>query len=96
MKVVLNECYGGFGLSEAFVNKYPQFEDINYSYDENDRIKVDFIEALEEFGVNEASGDCASLVIVEISDDCTDWEIIENDGDETIIYVLDGKIHRAF
>lgn len=96
MKVVLNCCYGGFSLSDEFIAKYPQFEEYNHSYDDSDRVDENFIKALEKFGLDEASGSCASLKIAEVPDDATDWEITEYDGDETIIYVLDGKIHRAY
>ena len=35
------------------------------------------------------------LVVVEIPDGATDWDIYEYDGLETIIYVLNGKIYYA-
>lgn len=41
-----------------------------------------------------ASGRCAVLMVVEIPDNATDWELDEYDGLESIIYVADGKIHH--
>lgn len=96
MKIVLNECWSGFELSEEFIKTYPQFEEINCSTDEKDRANQDFIKAIEEFGVDKASGECADFYIVEIPENATDWEIIENCGDEHIIYVVDGKINHIF
>lgn len=91
MKIVINNCYGGFGLSKDFLAKYPQF----YLGD-GERDNEKFLTALEDFGVDKASDDFAKLKIVEIPDTVTDWEIDEYDGMETIIYVFNGKIHRAY
>lgn len=30
MKVVINRCYGGFGLSENFMKEYPQYKEYDY------------------------------------------------------------------
>ena len=94
MKVVINCCYGGFSLSDEFIKTYPQFEEYNYCWynDTDKRTDKDFISALESFGLEEASGSCASLDIIELPNDTTDWEIEEYDGSESIICVVDGKI----
>ena len=96
MKVVINCCYGGFSLSDEFIAKYPQFKEYDYSCDDSDRVDENFIKALEEFGLDEASGSCASLKIAEIPNDYTDWQISEYDGDESVIFVVNGKIHYAY
>ena len=47
---------------------------------------------LIESGVD-CDGDFAKLEVVEIPDNTTDYEFDEEDGYESIIYVVDGKIH---
>ena len=89
MKIVINNCFGGYGLSQDFLNKYgEEFEDF-----ERDDPKL--IAAIEEFGEAESSDYCANLCIKEIPDDCTDLYINKYDGVESIIYVKDGKLHWA-
>lgn len=96
MKVVINRCYGGFGLSDGFIKAYPQFEEYGYSYydDTDKRTDKDFISALESFGLEKADGYLSSLEIIELPNNITDWEIREYDGSESIICVIDGKINH--
>lgn len=89
MKMVINECYGGFSLPEEFCENFG-FD----SYDDIDRTNPDLIDFIEAKG-GEVRHGCAHLVVEEIPDEVTDWEISEYDGYESIIYVLDGKIHHA-
>lgn len=91
MKIVINSCYGGFSLSEsaaATLNTecYPLDDDIR-----TDPRLVDMVEQ-DSKGT---SGYCAKLIVVEIPDNATDWEFDECDGYESIIYVVDGKIHHV-
>jgi len=91
MKIVTNACFGGFSVSDFVVEKLG-LED---EYDDVSRTDPRLIALIEEFGSEACSGDCAELVIDEIPDSATDWEIDEYDGAESIIYVVDGKIrHR--
>ena len=87
MKIAVNKCYGGLGLSKGFLDKYPKF---NNFVERND---PEFIAALEEFGADRASDRYADIWIVEIPDESTDFMIEDYDGIESVIYVLDGKIH---
>lgn len=98
MKVVINSCYGGFGLSDEFMKSYPQFEEYNYCwYNETDkRTDRNFISALESFGLKKASGRYASLEIFELPSNTTDWEIDKYDGSESITCVVDGKIKHLY
>ena len=59
MKMIINTCFGGFGVRE------------------------------------DVDGYCAELEVVEIPDGATDYYLNEYDGMESIIYVLDGKLHWA-
>lgn len=91
MKIVINACYGGFSISESVAaclntSAYPLDEDIR-----TDPRLVDMVER----DAPAASGDCAKLVVVEIPDNTTDWELNEYDGYESITYVVNGKIHHV-
>lgn len=82
MKIVLNRDYGGFGhnAAEGFYHLVSEYED--------DRTHPNLIVLVEDY-----PADCGDLEIVEIPDNNTDYYIQEYDGIETIIYVVDGKIH---
>ncbi len=83
--IAINTCYGGFGLSEEFKEKYPNFND------DTDPEDPDLIEALEEFGLDKASGEYANLKIARLKN-VTDWMIQEEGGYETLYYVQNGRI----
>lgn len=86
MKIVLNKKYGGFSLPEEFCTQYnmKKYEDINRT----DNRLINFIE--NRGGHVEVSH--GNLVVAEIPDESTDWEINEYDGYENITFVLDGKL----
>lgn len=86
MKFVLNKCYGGFGLSDWAREKMGCSEPL--------RDDPDLITLVINHG-KRVSGKCAALVVVEIPDNTTDYEIDEYDGFESITYVVDGKIHHT-
>ena len=92
MKIVINKCFGGFGLSE----KAKEILSIDNSFDEYqiDRNDPKLIEVVETLG-DEANGNYARLRVVNIPDDSTDWEIDEYDGAEKVLFVVNGKIGRA-
>lgn len=85
MKIVVNKEFGGFGCGLSSEDR--QFV---YRY-ENDRTNDELIAFVESHPI----GECGDLQVVEIPDSATDWEVDEYDGFESIIYVVDGKIHRA-
>lgn len=87
MKLVVNKGYGGFGFGIA-----EEFEDFIYqfSYEDADRTNEELVTFVETH-----SEECSDLKIVEIPDCTTDWEIEEDDGWESVIYVVDGKINHA-
>lgn len=89
MKFVINNCFGGYGLSQDFLDKYgEEFE----NFERND---PKLVAAVEEFGEAESSGLFSNLHIREIPDGYTDYSIEDYDGLETIVYVKDGKLHWA-
>lgn len=77
MKIVINNCYGGFGLSKKAL-KYLNIEDDFYIERTDERL----IKCVEELG-DEASDVCASLIVIEIPDN-VDYYIWEYDGIESV------------
>lgn len=89
MKVVINCCFGGYGFSRDFLDKY------GWEIGSLKRNDPKLVAAIEELGEAKSSGSFSKLCIVEIPDDCTDYYIEEHDGAENIIYVKNGKLHWA-
>jgi hypothetical protein len=82
MKIVINKCYGGFGLSEAAYQELGIPWD-GYGYELNeDRANPALVAVVEKLGYA-ASGGCAKLAVIEIPDG-VDWEIDEYDGFESV------------
>ena len=99
MKIVVNDCFGGFSLSPYAANCLG-FDtccpEIPGTISQR-KLRTDprLIEMVEKDSIK-TSGIAAELKVVEIPDEVTDWMVDEYDGNESIIYVLDGKLHRAF
>ena len=88
MELVINVSYGGFSLPQGFCEMYELDE-----YDDIERDDVRLVEYVKEHdGVEVEYGD---LEVVTLPQGCTDYYIDEYDGAETVIYVVDGKIHFA-
>jgi hypothetical protein len=92
MKVVINACYGGFGLSKE-AEEFLHYNGIvldNWNYDGRDfRSNPVLIECVETLG-KKVNTDYSDLKIVEIPDD-VEWEITEYDGWEQI-----EEVHRIW
>ena len=90
MHIVINSCYGGFGLSDKALVLYNTLANTELEYysdiERNDPILVHVVETLG----NEANGRFAKLCIVEIPDD-VNWEISEYDGSESV-----EEVHRSW
>lgn len=85
MKIVINDCFGGFSISEE-AKKYCE-ENSSYNISRTNEKLIEFI---EKYGSERASGMCAKLKIVEIPDD-VNWEIEEYDGNEWV-----AEVHRTW
>lgn len=83
-KIVINKCYGGFGLSEkAYEYLGLEWDGYGYAYsDEEKRDDPKLIECIEALG-DKANGRWARLGIVEIPDD-VEWQIDDYDGVEWV------------
>ena len=91
MKIVINRCYGGFSVSDEVCKEMG----LDYPHQaEEYRTDPKLIELVETLG-EKANGSYARLQVVEIPDEATDYYIEDYDGVNTIIYVLDGKLHFA-
>jgi hypothetical protein len=87
MKVVINNCYGGFSLSDAGIARYLELKGVEVPdkdfYDrEIPRDDAALIQVVEELG-DAADGACADLKIVQVPDE-VDWYIEEYDGNEWV------------
>jgi len=102
MKVVINACHGGFGLSKEAQDLYAKLKGIelgeyNKSYFFYDNLSVHdiprddpaLIQVVEQLG-GEAANRFSELKIVEIPDD-VEWTIAEYDGLEWV-----AEAHRTW
>lgn len=87
-KVVINRCYGGYGLSEAALDYLGLDHKDKYAY-ENDRTNPKLVECVEKLGPA-ASATYSALHVVKIPDDVK-WTITEYDGIEQV-----EEIHRVW
>ena len=89
MKIAINRCFGGFGLSkEAYDFIGIPWDGYGYEFI-NDRTNPALIECIETLGEN-ADGWFAELKVVDVPDD-VDWEINEYDGLEEV-----HEVHRIW
>ena len=89
MKMIINACFGGFGVREDVEKKLG----LDSMREDEIRTNPELI-AMIEAG-EDVDGYCAELKVVEIPDSATDYYLDEYDGAESIIYVLNGKLHWA-
>lgn len=95
MKILINRCYGGFGLSKEALDIYCEKKGINpgkwnnawkfyeeFSDTSIDRTDPILISVVEELG-EKANGQCAKLSIIEIPDDLV-YNIHDYDGMESV------------
>lgn len=89
MKMIINNCYGGFGVRQEVLDEL----ELNGFSEEELRTAARLIEEIENG--KDVSDDCAELKVVEIPDESTDYYLDEYDGLESVIYVVDGKLNWA-
>ena len=89
MKMIINDCFGCFGVSQEVLDEL----ELNDFSEEELRTAARLIEEIENG--KDVSDDCAELRVVEIPDESTDYYLDEYDGLESVIYVLNGKLHWA-
>ena len=85
MKVVINNCYGGFGITDAALEEYKSrrgITDENFWYYDIPRDCPVLVSMVEEQG-SAMNSDYSELKVVEIPDD-VEWYIEEYDGMEHV------------
>jgi hypothetical protein len=83
--IVINDCYGGFGLSTRAINEYRKMANITTTdFSDRDIPRDDpyLIKIVKELGMG-ANGGHANLKIVEIPGD-VDWIVQDYDGVEWV------------
>lgn len=86
MKVVINPCYGGFGLSAESLEEYKQkanITDPDFAHWDIDRTCPILVEMVERMMSDTINDSFSSLKVVEIPDD-VEWQIEEYDGAEWV------------
>ena len=85
-KVVLNYCFGGYGLSEeAYEFLGLPWDEFGYEY-EHDRENPKLVECVETLG-EKANGYCAELGVEEYDDYNYTYIIDEYDGSESLVLI---------
>ena len=88
-KVVINACYGGFGISEQAKEdlakkKGMSVDDISIYLFDMDRDDTDLISLIEEKGVEYVNGELSSLTVEEYDEEKYSYSINEYDGWESL------------
>ena len=82
MEIVINTCYGGYGLSEeAYEELGLEWDGYGYDY-KADRTNPKLVAVVRKLG-EAANGQYAELKVIEIPDDVK-WDIEEYDGIEWV------------
>ena len=92
MKIVVHKGLGSFRYPEKFCQRYSldRYDWTEYDYNNEYRfhnILIDWVEKNPE--------DSEGLRVIEIPEEATDWDIIDYDGAETVVYVINGKLMWA-
>jgi hypothetical protein len=84
-RVVINDCHGGFGLSDKAVERYLELTghtEKDFCHRDIDRDDPYLIQIVKDLG-DSSFGDFARLKIVEIPAEVS-WHIAEYDGNEWV------------
>lgn len=87
MQVLLHKCFG-----PGYAEKEISLRDVMYSDSVNDYHTDSFLIDIIKNKLPEQT----SFVVVELSDEVTEYTIIDYDGLESIIYIEDGHLYKAY
>lgn len=82
MKIVVNKEYGGFEVPEELIS----ITKSRWNCDRNMPELVNWVKDHES---------TTALEVVIVPDNATDYEILDYDGMETVVYVVDGKLYHV-
>jgi len=83
MKIVINTCWGGFGVSDSGRIEYERRIGVDLGWDLDISRTDQTLVAMVEKDSKLYSGRSASLKVVEVPDD-VDWYIVNYDGQEHV------------
>ena len=85
MEIVINGTYGGFSIPDELLNQqlYKELEPDSIYPDRVHPLLIDWVKA-------HPGGE---LKVVTIPPEATDYDILEYDGLETVVYVVDGQLN---
>lgn len=97
MKIIINDCYGGFDLNDKTIKKLSESGIIvdRFGAGTSTRTNPELIKMIEN-GEDVTNDEYSHLKIVNIPDNATDYEIREHDGLESIICVINGKLKHLW
>lgn len=88
--IVINTCYGGYGLSELALERYRHYTgSATDSYHDIPRDDPMLVKVVYELG-SDAYGGYAKLKVVEVPGN-VEWQIEEHDGNEWV-----AEVHRTW
>lgn len=85
MKYIINSCFGGFQVNPSWLGASSAWR-FSDAFRTNPKLIADI--------ENGNYTDCyaSRLAVVEIPDTATDWDVLEYDGSERIVAVVEGKL----
>lgn len=92
MEILVNYSSYGFDFSDFGTAKLKENNITDYEDGIEIRTNPEVIKLFEKYG-DELFNERSDVELEIIPDNITDFAIVENDGYETLFYVLDGKIH---
>ena len=96
MKLVVNRSYGSFYIPKHILKELGYKDCWDWDINWNMRGDLRLIKMVEENPKQfQEDGFHPELCVIEIPKEATDYEILEYDGAESVIYVLNGKIHHV-
>lgn len=90
-KIIINQCYGGFGFSKPFIKAFTQVKPLknpekDYFNSQDYRRDLSAIQLLEEHGTEWSSGQYARLVVKNVPLDIFQYvDVGEYDGYESLV-----------
>ena len=96
MKIIINGCYGGFCLNDEVIKKLSESGIVvdKFGAGNSTRTNPELIKMIENG--EDVNAEYSYLEVVNIPDNATDYLIEEHDGNERILCVINGKIHKIY